>query len=49
MGFGAVFHRRPGVFMCREMLALVELRCGDPLGCAGEIVEFGGSGVSSVA
>jgi hypothetical protein len=49
MGFGAVFHRQPGAFMCREMLALIELRCGNPVGVCGEIVEFGGFGVSSVA
>jgi len=35
--------------MCRQMLAFIELRCGNPMGESGEVVEFGGSGVSPAA
>jgi hypothetical protein len=41
MGFGGVFHRQPGVFVCRQMIALIEVRCGNTMSVCGEIVEFG--------
>ena len=41
MDLGGVFHRQPGMFVRRQRIALIEVRCGNTVGVCGEIVEFG--------